>query len=97
MSYYKNQSGRPISVSHCDHDACLVPPNCFVFIDPQVERRYDTKRLVRLGILVRCGAPSDQEKCIRPKPQTSDVVSVAPKSRFAEALTEFKGTQQFRR
>lgn len=97
MSFYKNQSGRPVSVTHCDNDACLVPANHFVFIDPQVERRYDTKRLVHLGVLVRCGTPSDTDKCINLKSNASQVVSVAPKSKFAEALTEFKGTQQFRR
>lgn len=97
MSYYKNQSGRPICVNHAKDDACLLPPNHFVFIDPQVERRYDTKRLVRLGIIVRCGAPSDLDKCIRPDTVSSKVEQVAPQSRFAEALHEFKGTQQFRR
>lgn len=97
MSYYKNQSGRPVSVIVNNHDSALVPPNTFVFIDPQVERRYDTKRMVRLGILVRCGTPSQNDDCIISS-STSEVESVAPvASSFAEALTEFQGSPKINR
>jgi len=94
MSYYKNQAGRPISVNHSVDDAVLVAPNAFVFIDPRVERKYDTKRLVRLGILVRCGAPSNNDNVIYPSKVVSHVVPVAQKSSFAEALTEFTSTKK---
>ena len=98
MSYYKNQSGRPVSVVISKHDSALVPPNYFVFVDPQVERRYDTKQMVRLGILIRCGKPSDQDTCIMPVSTSESVESVAPvKSLFAESLIEFQGSQQNKR
>jgi len=89
MGFYKNQSGRPISVTHGIDDACVVPPNHYVEIDPRVERQYDTKRLVRLGILVRCGTPSSKTNVIRPQEVARKVVSVAP-SHFAESLIEYK-------
>ena len=89
MGFYKNQSGRPISVTHAVNDACVVPPNHYVEIDPRVERQYDTKRLVQLGVLVRCGTPSNSQKVIRPREVATKVVSVAP-SNFAESLIEYK-------
>ena len=88
MSYYKNVDCRPVSVSISEHDSALVPPNHFVLIDPKVERRYDTRRLVRLGILSRCGTPSDMSRCIS-SDYVQKVEKVVEKSPFAEALTEF--------
>lgn len=92
MSYYRNASGRPLSVTISKSESALVPPNCFVSIDPQVERRYDTKRLTSLGHLVRCGRPGSGEICIQVVSKVEpDQASIAP-SDFAEALTEFTGT-----
>lgn len=91
MSYYRNASGRPLSVTISQHESALVPPNCFVSIDPQVERRYDTKRLASLGLLVRCGRPGEGQTCIQVVNQVDpDQTSAAP-SDFAVALTEYTG------
>jgi hypothetical protein len=87
MGYYRNASGRALSVTIANGEAALVPANCFVKVDPQVERRYDTKRLTTLGLLVRCGRPGASETCIQAAPH--QVESAIAPSAFAEALTEF--------
>tara|TARA_Y100000310_G_C20683507_1_gene817531 strand:+ start:2830 stop:3105 length:276 start_codon:yes stop_codon:yes gene_type:complete len=90
MSFYKNQAGRPLSVTLAEEDVALVPPNTFVHIDPKVERMYDTKRKVRLGLLVRCGSPSENDVCIyAPKTRLNLTSSIAG-SAFSESLVEFK-------
>lgn len=92
MSYYRNASGRPLSVTISNNESALVPPNCFVSIDPQVERRYDTKRLSSLGLLVRCGRPGSGDKCIQVVREVEPDQALISPSSFAEALTEFSGT-----
>lgn len=91
MSYYRNTSGRPLSVTISKNESALVPANCFVCIDPQVERRYDTKRLTTLGLLVRCGRPGQGEVCIQAVDKVEPDQPTLVASRFAEALTEFTG------
>ena len=92
MSYYRNASDRALSVTVTSSEAALVPPNCFVKVDPRVERRYSTKKLVSLGLLVRCGRPGGSDVCIQVDDQPSSQVANITPSKFAESLIEFSGT-----
>lgn len=92
MGFYRNASNRPLSVTVSEDNAALLPPNCFVKVDPTVERRYSTKRLVSLGLLVRCGRPGAGDKCVQVDSALKvDGATIQP-SPFADALTEFSGT-----
>lgn len=91
MSYYRNTSGRALSVTISVSEAALVPPNYCVKVDSQVERRYDTKRLTTLGLLVRCGRPGPGERCIEAAEAQVEQGPAPTASKFAEALIEFKG------
>lgn len=92
MGYYRNASNRPLSVTVNENDAALLPPNYFVKVDPTVERRYSTKRLVSLGLLVRCGRPGASDKCVHVDSALKVEGANSMPSPFAEALTEFAGT-----
>lgn len=92
MSYYRNTSGRVLSVTISASEAALVPPNCCVEVDSQVERRYDTKRLTTLGLLVRCGRPGLNEKCVRATKAQVEQGLAPSASKFADSLIEFKGS-----